>query len=204
VFFPVSFNSQLYRDQMTFAKLSGAAAWCFHTPDTGEIGDAFFQDIIESEPEPDRAFVDALIPRVQLRASNGANFVSAESGGGADVRADRLSAAPWETFNVIVLSGGPLVSGDRVAFQTADGTHYLQAVGGGGASLRATGTQIGTFETFIVEKPDGGAIRSGDAVRIRTSAAPWYMSAEGGGGGAVNVNRPSPGGWEIFTMLFTR
>src|SRR5262245_34789462 len=142
VFFPVTFDADLYRQQMTNAKLAGAAAWCFHTQGTGEIGDSFFQDIIDSNPEPDRLFIDSLQAGGQRRASNGSNFGSAAAGGGGDVRADRLSAAPWETFKVVSLTGGPLVSGDRLAFQTADGTHYLQAVGGGGATLRAVGTQI--------------------------------------------------------------
>jgi hypothetical protein len=160
--------------------------------------------VVSREVDWDRAFVDALVPRVHLRASNGSSFVTAAGGGGGDVRADKLAAAPWETFHVVVLSGGPLVSGDRVALQTFDGAHYLQAVAGGGAGLRATATQIGAFETFIVEKPDGGAIRDGDAVRFRSSAAPWYISAESGGGSGLTVNRPSAGAWETFTILFAR
>ena len=204
VFFPISYQSEPYREQMRNAKLSGAAAYCFHMTGTGEIDDSTFQDFIEANPEPDRAFVDTLLTRVALKASNGSNFVSAAAGGGGDVRADKLAAAPWETFKVVTLSGGPLVSGDRVAFLAADDTHYLQAVGGGGAALRAVGTQIGAFETFIIEKADGGAIRDGDVIRIRTASSSWYVSAESGGGGSVNVNRPSPGAWETFTVSFVR
>ena len=75
-----------------------------------------------------------------------------EGGGGGGVRADRTAAGPgaWEIFVASSLSGGPLVSGDRVAFVTADGTHYLQAAGGGGSALRATGQSVGSWETFAM------------------------------------------------------
>jgi len=203
-YFPSSYSSDNYREQMINAKLAGAAAWCFHTNIQGDRPDALFQSLIESEPEPERAFVNSLVPRVNLRTSNGINYVAAESGGGDDVNADRIGAGPYETFTVTVLAGGPIVDGDRVALRTADETHYLQAVGGGGGPLRAVGEKIGPFETFIVEKPDGGAVRPGDGIRLRVNDGSWYLSAEGGGGGRAAVNRPSAGLWETFTVFFVR
>jgi hypothetical protein len=204
VYYPVSYVSDNYREQMINAKAAGAAAWCFHTNIQGDRPDALFQALIESEPEPERAFVNSLLPRVNLRTSNGVNFVAAESGGGGDVNADRLGAGPFETFTVEVLSGGPIFDGDRVAIRSVDDTHYLQAVSGGGGALRAIGDRVGQLETFVVEKPGGGAVREGDAVRIRLNDATWYVSAEGGGGGRAMINRPSAGLWETFTVFFVR
>jgi hypothetical protein len=203
-YFPASYSSDNYREQMINAKLAGAAAWCFHTNIQGDRPDALFQTLIESEPEPERAFVNGLVPRVNLRTSNAINYVVAEGGGGGDVNADRLGAGPYETFTVAVLAGGPMVDGDRVAFRTVDETHYFQAVSGGGGSLRAVGEKIGAFETFLVEKPGGGAVRPGDGIRVRVNDAPWYLAAEGGGGGRAAVNRPSAGLWETFTVFFVR
>jgi len=203
-YFPSSYSSANYREQMINAKLAGAAAWCFHTNIQGDRPDALFQSLIESEPEPERNFVNSLIPRVNLRTSNGINYVVAEGGGGDDVNADRLGAGPYETFTVNVLTGGPIVDGDRVAFRTVNDTHYFQAVGGGGGSLRAVGEKIGPFETFLVEKPGGGAVRPGDGIRMRVNDGAWYLTAEGGGGGRAAVNRPSAGLWETFTVFFVR
>jgi len=100
------------------------------------------------------------------------------------------------------VSGGPLISGDGVAFATADGTNYLQAVGGGGSSLRAVGRTVGSWETFIVERAGGGVIRHGEAITLRAIDTPWYITAEGGGSGSVNVNSVSRGPAETFTILF--
>jgi hypothetical protein len=204
VYYPASYVSDNYREQMINAKATGAAAWCFHTNIQGDRPDALFQALIESEPEPERAFVNSLLARVNLRTSNGVNFVAAEGGGGGDVNADRLGAGPFETFTVEVQSGGPIFDGDRVAIRSVDDTHYLQAVSGGGGALRAIGDRVGPFETFVVEKPGGGAVRPGDAVRIRLNDATWYVSAEGGGGGRAMINRASAGQWETFTVFFVR
>ena len=105
---------------MISAKLAGAAAWCFHTNIQGDRPDALFQALIESEPEPERAFVNALLPRINLRTSNGINFVAAEGGGGGDVNADRLGAGPFETFTVEVLSGDR--SSTAIAWRSARST----------------------------------------------------------------------------------
>jgi len=204
VYYPNSYKYELYQEQLRNVKAAGAAAWCFHSDLSEDLRGRSFQALIESQPEPEQAFVDQFIPRVTLRTSNGSNYLVAEAGGGGDVRGDRVSAGAWESFRMIVLNGGPPISGDRVALLTADGVHYVQAVGGGGASLRATSTAIGPWETFVIEKPGGGAIRTGDAITLRASAASWYVSAESGGGGGVMANRPSAGSWETFTLSFVR
>jgi hypothetical protein len=188
------------------AKLAGAAAWCFHT-DAGSYfgtGPPFLEDRLRSYPEPEWAFVTSLNPRVVLRANNGVSYVVAEGGGGGGVRADRTAAGPgnWEILSVSALSGGPLISGDRVAFTTADGNHVLQAVNGGGGPLRASSQSVGAFETFTIEKSGGGVIHHEDSIALRAGDSSWYVVADGGGGGSVNVTSASRGGWETFTILF--
>jgi hypothetical protein len=205
VYFPVSFFSDNYREQMINTKIAGAAAWCFHTNIQGDNPDQLFQNLIESEPEPERAFVNALLPRINLRTSNGVNFVAAESGGGGDVTADRLGVGPYETFTIEVLGGGPMLDGDRVAIRTINEKNLFQAVNGGGGMLRAVGEKVGPFETFAIERVAGpGAVRDGDAIRLRVNDGPWYLSAEGGGGGRAMVNRATAGAFETFTVSFVR
>ena len=188
------------------AKLAGAAAWCFHSPIGDDLRGAqtFLEDRLRAYPEPEWAFVNALLPaRVSFKTANELNYVRAEGGGGGDVRATSMAVGSWETFSVSVLSGVPLVDGDRVTVGTSDGAHYLQAIGGGGGALRALADKIGAWETFIIEKPGGGGIRPGDTIRLRVSGdAVWYITAEGGGGGNLTVNRPSAGSWESFRLLF--
>ena len=139
-----------------------------------------------------------------LRANNGVNYVVAEGGGGAGVRADRTAAGPggWEILSASALTGGPLISGDPVTLKTSDDTHYLQAVNGGGGPLRAVGQSVGAWETFIIEKSGGGVIRHGDSVSLRAGDSSWYVMADGGGGGSVTVTSAARGGFESFTILF--
>ena len=188
------------------AKLAGAAAWCFHTKVGVDFrtGPPFLEDRLRARPEPEWAFVNSLKPRVILRAPNGVNYVAPEGGGGAGVRADRTAASPgaWEVLGASALSGGPPISGDRVALTAADGIHYLQAVGGGGSSLRAVGQSVGSWETFTIERGGGGVIRHGESITLRANDTSWYVVAEGGGGGNVNVNSASRGPLETFTILF--
>jgi hypothetical protein len=204
--YPSHDRAEYFMQAIAHAKLAGAAAWCFHT-DVGvdyRTGPALLEDRLRAHAEPEWAFVNSLKARVILRANNGVNYVVAEGGGGAGVRADRTIAGPgsWEAFGVSALSGGPMIADDRVAFTAADGTHYLQAAGGGGASLRAVGETIGGWETFRIEKAGGGVIRHGDSISLRANDTPWYVTAESGGGGNVSVNGTARGGWETFTILF--
>src|SRR5258708_37299739 len=97
--------------------------------------------------------------------------MAAEAGGGYGVRADWTAGSPgsWNVFGIAALSGGPLVSGDRVAMTAPDGTHFLQATGGGGSALTAAGLSAGAWETFIIERSGGGAIRVGRRGTVRAS-----------------------------------
>lgn len=205
--YPSQDRAEYFLEAIANAKLTGAAGWCFHT-EVGvdfRTGAPFFEDRLRAYPEPEWAFVSSLSPRLVLRTNDGTHYLVAEGGGGSGVRADRTAAGPgsWDTFNVVSLTGGPLISGDRVALATNDGKHYLQAVNGGGGALRALSTTIGAAETFIIEKPGGGIIRHGDAIGLRVADTSWFVSAENAGGGNVSASAPSRGAWETFTLLFT-
>jgi hypothetical protein len=202
--YPSNTRAEYFLQAIANAKAAGAAAWCFHTEAGVDFrnGPAALEDRLRERPEPEWAFVGAMTPRIALRTSNGLNYVVAESGGGAGVRADRTGAGPgsWELLGVTSIDGGPLISGDRVALMAADGVHVVQAVGGGGGPLRAAGQNVGAFETFTIEKPGGGIIHDGDAVALRIGS--WYVVADGGGGGPVNATSAARGAWETFTLLF--
>jgi hypothetical protein len=204
--YPSHDRAEFFMQAIAHAKLSGAAAWCFHTDVAVDYrtGPALLEDRLRARPEPEWAFVNSLKARVILRASNGVNYVVAEGGGGGGVRADRTSAGPgpWQEFVASALSGGPLVADDRVALLASDGLHYLQATGGGGAALRAVGESVGAWETFRIEKTGGGVLRHGDSISLRANDTAWYVVAESGGGGNVAVNSAARGAWETFTVLF--
>src|SRR2546425_2762226 len=185
--YPSNDRAEYFPQAIANAKLAGAAAWCFHTEVGVDFRDGppYFEDRLRSHPEPEWTFVTALSPRVVLRANNGVNYVVAEGGGGGGVRADRTAAGPggWEILGVSNLSGGPLISGDRVAFTTSDGTHYLQAANGGGGALGASSQNVGSWETFTIEKTGGGIIHHGDLISLRAGDSSLYVAADGGGGG---------------------
>ena len=198
-------RAEYYLQAVVNAKLAGAAAWCFHTQagvDFRDGGPPTIEERLHAFIEPEWTFVQALKPRIALRASNGTNFVGAESGGGGLVKADAANVGPWETFTVTNLGGGPLVSGDRIALMTASGTYLLQAIGGGGAALRATGMAIGPFETFVIDRGSQGPVRHGEQVTLKAVSTPFYVIAESGGGGGVNVNSANRALWETFTLLY--
>jgi len=205
-FYPSHDRAEYFLQAIAYAKLSGAAGWCFHTDAAVDYrkGPAFLEDRLKADPEPEWAFVNSLKPKIVLQTANGRNFLVAEGGGGAGVRADRTAASPgnWGVFGIEALSGGPVISGDKVALTTPDGAHYLQATGGGGSSLRAEGKSVGSWETFRIEKAGGGVIHDGDAVTLRANDSPWYVAAEGGGGGTTNVGSSSAASWETFRIFF--
>jgi hypothetical protein len=204
--YPAHDRADYFIQAIANAKLTGAAAWCFHTDVAVDYrtGPRLLEDRLRAYPEPEWEFVRSLKPLLFLRANNGVNFVVAEGGGGGAVRADRTAFGPgtWMQLQLSVLAGGPPISGDRVALLSSDGTHYLQAVGGGGAALRASGENVGAFETFVMERSGGGLIRHGDGITLRAADTPWYVVAESGGGGNVYVNSTSRGGWETFNIFF--
>jgi hypothetical protein len=204
--YPSHDRAEFFMQAIGHAKLAGAAAWCFHT-DVGvnyREGPPFIEDRLRAYPEPEWAFVNSLSPKVLFRAANGANYLVAEGGGGAGIRADRTAASPgsWDVFGVTTLGGGPIIADDRIGLTTAEGGRFVQATGGGGSTLRVISQSVGAWETFRIEKSGGGVIHHGDSVSLRANDSSWYVVAEGGGGRGVSVNSPSKGSWETFTIVF--
>ncbi len=115
------------------------------------------------------------------------NLLSAESGGGREVVANRTLRGAWEDFRVVNLGGG------YVAIQAANGM-YFSAEGGGGGAVVADRTAIGEWERFKVIGLDG------DKVALRTSKG-FYLTVVSGGGGAVRADAQSIGGNETLGFI---
>lgn len=139
---------------------------------------------------------------INLKAYNG-QYVVSEGGGGGVVNANRSNPRQWETFNLIDINGGSLVSGDSVSFRTFN-KHYLVAEGGGGREILANKTHASTWGTFIISKISGtGIVNLGDKVSLQASNG-QYLVAERGGGSVVNANRSHVRQWETFTIEASR
>ena len=93
--------------------------------------------------------------RIQLQTLQNRTWVVAENAGGGAVNANRTIPSIWETFEIIDLNGGQLITGDPVALRTFDGVHYVQAAGGGGSSVNAIATAVGPWEVFTILKQTG-------------------------------------------------
>jgi hypothetical protein len=199
---PSTDRADYFRNAHANAKRAGAAAWCFHTDLGFNLRGTTFRARLQSRLEPEWTFVTTLLPRVQLRASDGAHFVVAEGGGGGTVSADRLMPDTWATFALLTADGGPVLDRDRVSLRTSDGHHFLQAVDGGGGAITASSEQTGLFETFVIESGGGAAVAAGQNVTLRTTGNPsWYVTAEEGGGRRVTANSQTRGAWQAFTIL---
>ncbi len=108
-------------------------------------------------------------------------------------------AQAWETFTVVDINGGSLVSGDNVFVRAGNG-QYFQAANGGGSTLNAASNNQLGWETFtIVRQAGAGAVQSGDVVGLEDSTGTW-VSAANGGGGTVFAYGASMGPWEGFTI----
>lgn len=138
---------------------------------------------------------------IRLKAQNG-HYVVAEGGGGGVINANRPKASTWETFDLLVLGGGTLLSGSKVHLRTSNNAHYFCAEGGGGGQLNATRRQPAEWETFEIIAPDsalGLPITDGQNVRLQCSNG-FFVCAEGGGGREVNATRRSADSWETFVI----
>src|SRR4051812_22000269 len=199
---PSTDRAEYFRNAHANAKRAGAAAWCFHTDLGFNLRGTTFRARLQSRLEPEWVFVTTLLPRVQLRANDGAHFVVAEGGGGGAVSADRLMPDASGTFALVSADGGPVLDRDRVSLRTSDGRHFLQAAEGGGGAMTAVSEQAGPWETFVIDSGGGSAIVAGQNVTLRTTGdPPWYVTAEGGGGQKVTVSRQTGGAWQTFTIL---
>lgn len=122
---------------------------------------------------------------VSIQAYEG-QYLRAEGGGGAGVRADGTSVNEFERFTLIDLGN------NQVAFQCHNG-NYLVAEGAGGGPVNCNRPAIGPWEIFTLEPRGNGQ------TAIRCSSG-TYLKAELGGGGEVNCTAPTPNQWESFRI----
>ncbi len=126
-------------------------------------------------------------------------YVGAQNDGGSTVVATASAAQAWETFSLVDINGGSLVSGDSVYIQAGNG-QYFQALNGGGTSLNAGSNNTQAWETFkLVKQTGSGAINNGDIVGLQDNAGSW-VSAQNGGGGNVFAYGGALGSWEQFKI----
>jgi len=152
---------------------------------------------------------------MSFQTSDRGAFLTARSGGGSDLYANKFGPGEWETFRVIDLNGGKLQNFDRVCLRTSNG-HFVVAEMGGGREVKANRGACGPWETFrivLLSGPGGFPVTgageipafSGFAgvlhVGLQASDGSW-VTAEGGGGGNVNANRPAFGRWERFRVFY--
>lgn len=127
-------------------------------------------------------------------------YLMATYGGGARVDARSVTAGAWETFRVVDLNGGDMVSGDSVQLVASSG-QYVTALNGGGGVLTADRTSASGWETFILRRIAGaGVVQSGDEISLCTVLTGQYVSAAEGGGGDVTADRTAVSGWEAFII----
>jgi predicted chitinase len=139
------------------------------------------------------------LPGITLQTVLVPRFVGAANNGGGAVNATATVAQAWETFSLVDINGGSLVSGDSVFIQAGNG-QYFQALNGGGSTLNAGSNNTQTWETFKVVKQSGtGAINNGDIVGLQDNTGSW-VSAANGGGGTVFAYGGALGSWEQFKI----
>jgi hypothetical protein len=141
---------------------------------------------------------------INLKTYDGTHFWSAENGGGGQVDATRATAAQWETFEIVEISGlAQIVDGSRVHLRTYDDIHFLCAENGGGGTVDATRTWAQTWETFTVVYAPGqsGPLGTNTQFHLQTYDGVHFVCAEGGGGGTVDATRTWAQQWETFTAI---
>lgn len=136
---------------------------------------------------------------VALGSYNG-SYVAAEGGGGGDLNANRSWVREWETYSIVDINGGSLVSGDYVYIRTWNG-YYLCAEGGGGGDLNATRTWGREWETFRIWKTNGGGpVGFGDTVNFQTYSGYYVVADYSYPNGKVRADRTWAREWETFTL----
>ncbi len=140
-----------------------------------------------------------------LRAANG-RFVTAEDGGGRELKANRDQAKSWEIFRFVeVDSNGASTSQDpsgpfsgpstsdrrRIALETDRG--YYIGLERGGNRLLARAVAPGRDETFELVRV------SEDRYALRAPNG-YFVKAEGGGGASLVADRSEVGEWETFRL----
>lgn len=137
---------------------------------------------------------------VSFLTSDWTHYLTASGCGGGALAATSISQGGCESFKVIDLNGGNLISGETVNLQLGN-LWYIVAANGGGSQVNVNSTSAGSWETFTVVKLSGAPgtrIFNGDWVAFRTSNGSSYVSAFNGGGSSVNASATSAGWAETF------
>lgn len=139
---------------------------------------------------------------IKLKTYDGVHYVSARNGGGSDIHAEATSGGWDETFSLVDVNGGLLMSGDTVYLQVMEG-QYITASDGGGSTVVAIHRQPLGHERFTIEKTWGtGQIYDGSPVAFRTMNN-YYWSAINEGGGDLLAPYLGVVTWEVFTAELT-
>jgi hypothetical protein len=136
---------------------------------------------------------------VCMKAYNNKHYVVAEGDKGT-INANRPHCQAWEKHTLIVLNGGKLMHGDKVALRTHWGRYWSAQPNG---RLEANRTALKSWETFTIRKmagPGGKVVGYGSKVAFQGHHKK-YIVAEGAGGKNVNANRPHAKQWETFTLI---
>lgn len=128
-------------------------------------------------------------------------YLSAAGCGGGALNAQAIGQGSCESFKIIDLNGGSIMSGDTVNVQLGN-LWYVVAEGGGGGDVNVNRTSAGPWETFTIEKlsgTSGSRILHGDHFALRTYNGN-YISAVNGGGSSVNAIPTQAITWENFSL----
>jgi hypothetical protein len=128
------------------------------------------------------------------------HYLTGAGCGGGALTATSISQGGCESFKVIDLNGGNLISGESVNLQLGN-VWYAAAENGGGSQVNVNRTSAGPWESFTVIKLSGAPgtrILHGDRIAFQTSNGVNYVSAYAGGGSSVDASATSAGSWETF------
>lgn len=125
---------------------------------------------------------------VALEAVANGKFVCAENAGANPLIANRTSAGPWETFDVLDAGGG------KIALRARINNLVVCADNGGVNPLIANRTSAGAWESFTPASAGSGRIA------LRAQANNLYVSATSAGTGALIANQATIGTNESFVV----
>ena len=156
---------------------------------------------------PDFTFTTATNPSalISFMTADNAHYLSGSGCGGSSLVATPISIGGCESFKVIDLNGGSLISGDSVNVQLGN-LWYVAAEGSGGGDVNVNRTSATERETFTIVKvfgAPGSRILNGDRVAFQTSNGN-YISAVNYGGSSVNAypTSPGPAEWFVYAVHF--
>lgn len=193
----VNFDFSYFQDSL-FCDTPGTCS--FFSPGRKAVYKTLGRDWIYSRPRLDARTWDYT---TTFKTYDNAHYLSARYGGGSDINAEPATAGTNETFSMVDVNGGALVSGDSVYLQVPNGK-YVSATNGGGSDVVAYYDTPLSWERFTIEKMNGtGQIFSGDKVALKVVNG-QYISAVNGGGSNVVAMYSAAITWEVFTINFYR